>query len=79
MKNPDAWLTLGQTLSGMASGVRRQRFSDQLSVDERTSLDALYKRWLGAVEEAVKLDPLFGRGWLRVSAAACSAGCKQEA
>jgi hypothetical protein len=79
IRNPEAWLTLGQTLSGMASSVRQQRFADQLNADEKTALDALYKRWLGAVEEAVKIDPLFGRAWLRVSAAACSAGCKQEA
>ncbi|MBV9851746.1 MAG: hypothetical protein JO250_18915, partial [Armatimonadetes bacterium] len=69
-RNPDAWLTLGYTLSDEAARVRKGRTVGMISAQEWQYLDTVYARWLAAVSRAARLDPRYGRAWARIAEAA---------
>lgn len=77
--NPDAWLTLGQSYCNIGDRLRKGRFYSDLTASERKEFDGTYPLWLGCAEQALKIDPLFGRAWLRASTAAAYAGFLEEA
>jgi len=76
-RNPDAWLSLGATLSDAAQDIRRGRFSALLSAQEQAGLDVLYTRSLRAIQKAADLDPSYGHAWLKLATAATFQG-RQE-
>jgi len=78
-RNPDAWLTLGQTYSNAAEHVRRARYISGMKPEELAAVDMLYPKWIGAVRNAATLDPLFGNAWLRVAEAAAFTGQRRVA
>ncbi|MBW3623881.1 MAG: hypothetical protein KY468_10790 [Armatimonadetes bacterium] len=77
--NPEAWLTLGWTINEEADQVRKKRYFPKLNPVEVEFLERVYPQWLKAVYRSVTLDPLYGKGWLRVSTAACFAGAEELA
>ncbi len=76
--NPDAWLTLAQSYNFAADRLRKGRFYTDLNSAEKRQFDEAYPLWLGCAEQAVKIDPLFGRAWLRTSTAAAYSGFLEE-
>lgn len=73
-RNPDAWLTLGSTISEEGDRVRQSRFASELTSGEWRFLNSVYPQWLYAVFQSAQIDPLFGKAWDRVSKAATFAG-----
>ena len=73
-RNPDAWLTLGWTVSQEASEYRLGRAAQEMSDQDWSYLNTLYAQWLYSVSKAAALDPQFGLAWNRVAEAATFAG-----
>jgi tetratricopeptide (TPR) repeat protein len=73
-RNPDAWLTLGSTISEEGQRLRLGRFANDLSPREWAFLNTVYPQWLYAVSRSAQLDPLFGKAWERTAQAATFAG-----
>lgn len=69
-RNPDAWLTLGSTVSEEGDRVRQSRLASDLTAQEWQFLNTVYPQWDYAVSRAAQLDPLFGKAWDRVAKAA---------
>ena len=77
--NPDAWLTLGSTISEQASRLRQSRLASNITAQEWQVLNSSYSQWLYAVFQAAQLDPLFGKAWDRTAQAATFAGYPRQA
>jgi tetratricopeptide (TPR) repeat protein len=73
-RNPDAWLTLGSTISQEGESLRLGRFASDLSAHDWTFLNSVYPQWLHCVYKSVTLDPLFSLAWSRVAEAATFEG-----
>ena len=73
-ENPDAWLSLGTTLSNLADGLRESQSGPEGDQEEQARLQKLYSACLRTVERARGLDPCYGKAWLRVSTAAAFSG-----
>ena len=73
-RNPDAWLTLGWTISQEGQNLRLGRYAADLSAHDWAFLNSVYPQWLYCVYKSVTLDPQFGKAWNRVAAAATFAG-----
>ena len=73
-RNPDAWLTLGWTISQEGDRLRLGRYASDLSAKEWAFLNSVYPQWLYAVAKSAALDPLYGKAWNRVAEAATFAG-----
>ncbi len=69
-QNPDAWLTLGYTISDEGQNLRQGRVADSITGPEWQFLNTSYAQWLSAVSKAARLDPLYGKAWYRVAMAA---------
>ena len=78
-RNPDAWLTLGWTISQEGNRLRLGRFASDLSAQDWAFLNSVYPQWLYAVSQAASLDPLYGKAWNRVAEAATFAGHSRTA
>jgi len=77
--NPDAWLSLGWTLSTEANKLRRARTADALDANEWAFLNRVYPLWEKAVVRATELDPVHEVAWNRVAEAATFAGDRRTA
>ncbi len=77
--NPDAWLSLGSSLSNAADQVRRARIADDISPSEWRFLNKAYPLWFNTVSRAAHLDPRYGKAWERVAQAATFAGQQKAA
>jgi tetratricopeptide (TPR) repeat protein len=78
-EDPDAWLTLAETIADSAHRIRQGRFYDDLRANELPALERSYADWLQAARRAAQLDPLDGHAWLRVATAASFASDKRLA
>lgn len=72
--NPDAWLTLGSTFDNETAAIRQGRYASEISAQEWQQINQIYPKWLQAVSRATRLDPHYGKAWLRVATAACFDG-----
>lgn len=73
-RSPDAWLSLGWTISQQASHLRYARVAGAISNREWAILKPLYQDWYFAEAQAARLDPLYGTAWNRLAEAAAFAG-----
>ena len=78
-RNPDAWLTLGSTVSEEGDRVRQCRLAADLSAQEWQFLNSVYPQWDYAVSRSAQLDPLYGKAWDRVAQAATFDGHPRQA
>jgi len=61
--NPDGWLTYAFTFAKVADNLRQGRYFPNLTADEFAQLKQIYPQWEDATQQAVRLDPLDGKGW----------------
>ena len=73
-RNPDAWLTLGSTISQEGESLRLGRFASDLSAHDWAFLNTVYPQWLYCVYRSASLDPQFSLAWNRVAQAATFEG-----
>ncbi|MBC8104206.1 MAG: tetratricopeptide repeat protein [Cytophagales bacterium] len=78
-RNPDAWLSLGWTVSEEAHRLRIGRSSDRISPDEWRFLRTVYPLWERAVARATELDPQHELAWTRLAQAATFSGSRSVA
>ncbi len=78
-RNPEAWLTLGYTLSSEAQALRRGRFAGGISSGEWSYLQREYSAWAYCTQRATELDPQHEVAWSRLAEAATFAGDTQRA
>ena len=78
-QNPDAWLTLGMTVSNMGDAVRNGRYMSDLTPEQKDFVDEIYPDWQATVAQAAKLDPLYWKPWQRLSQAAAFNGDRSAA
>jgi tetratricopeptide (TPR) repeat protein len=77
--NPDAWLSLGETVSTEASKLRGGRFAENISADEWRFLNSVYPLWERTVAHAAELDPQHEAAWSRLAVAATFSGNRERA
>lgn len=77
--SPDAWLTLGYTISNEAQGIRHAKSFDDMTSQEQDFVTALYPDWVYCTKHATELDPFFGKAWLRLATASTFDGDKAQA
>lgn len=73
-RNPDAWLTLGSTVSEEGNRLRQSRTASAISQLDWQFLRSSYSQWQYAVSQATQLDPLYAKAWTRLASAATFAG-----
>jgi tetratricopeptide (TPR) repeat protein len=73
-RNPDAWLTLGWTISEEGQNLRLGRVAADLSAQDWAFLNSVYPQWFYCVYKSATLDPQFGLAWNRVAEAATFSG-----
>ena len=78
-RNPDAWLSLGWTVSQEAHQLRGGRAADKISTEEWQFLHTVYPLWEYCVIKATELDPHHELAWTRLSEAATFAGDQEVA
>jgi len=72
--SPDAWLTLGYSISNEAQEVRRSKAFREMSDSEQAFVSNLYPDWASCSSHATQLDPFYGKAWLRLATSSCFAG-----
>ncbi len=77
--NPDAWLSLGYTLSSAADRVRAGKVVSRITPDEMAYLEKVYPLWLVCVRRATQIDDRHEIAWLRVATAATFTGDRATA
>jgi tetratricopeptide (TPR) repeat protein len=73
-RSPEAWLTLGWTISSEAEAIRKAVYYSMMNEEQKAAVGKLYDQWVRTVVQSVKLDPGFAKGWSRVAEAATFAG-----
>jgi hypothetical protein len=73
-ETPDAWLTLGYTINNEADSVRQAKPFDDLTADEKAFVTNLYPDWVSCSAHATRLDPFYGKAWLRLCMSSCFEG-----
>ena len=77
-QNPQAWDVLALTYSNVYNQLRGGRSTDQIGPTDGPKLETMGQNWIGCAEEAVKLDPLCGHAWSRLSEATPWMGLDHE-
>ena len=72
--SPDAWLTLGYSISNEADEIRQGRYTGEMSDADQQFVNGLYPDWAFCSQRATQLDPFYGKAWLRLATASCFDG-----